>query len=111
MKTKTVERLMNETPEHIKQQVSDYADNLVNRIQSSIDWLVDQIKNEDHHTEGELGNSCIDVNTLLMLCEQAKAMHKEEIVDAYTECWMNDGGNGFHKVKEAESYYNETYNK
>ena len=29
MKTKTVERLMNETPEHIKQQVSTYADNLV----------------------------------------------------------------------------------
>jgi hypothetical protein len=29
MKTKTVERLMNETPEHTKQQVSEYADNLV----------------------------------------------------------------------------------
>jgi len=29
MKTKTVERLMNETPEHIKQQVSDYADKVV----------------------------------------------------------------------------------
>jgi hypothetical protein len=29
MKTKTVERLINETPEHIKQQVSEYADNIV----------------------------------------------------------------------------------
>jgi hypothetical protein len=29
MKTKIVERLMNETPEHVKQQVSEYADNLV----------------------------------------------------------------------------------
>ena len=29
MKTKTVERLMNETPEHIKQQVSAYADKVV----------------------------------------------------------------------------------
>lgn len=29
MKTKTVERLIDETPEHIKQQVSEYADNLV----------------------------------------------------------------------------------
>jgi hypothetical protein len=29
MKTKTVERLMNETPEHVKQQVSEYADNIV----------------------------------------------------------------------------------
>jgi len=41
--------------------------------------------------------------------QQAKQMEREQIVDAYTECWMNDGGNGFHKVKEAESYYNETY--
>jgi hypothetical protein len=40
---------------------------------------------------------------------EAKAMEKEQIVDSYIECWMNDGGNGFHKVKEAESYYNETY--
>jgi len=39
----------------------------------------------------------------------AKEMEHEQIIDAYTECWMNDGGNGFHKVKEAESYYNETY--
>ena len=29
MKSKTVERLINETPEHIKQQVSDYADRVV----------------------------------------------------------------------------------
>jgi HEPN domain-containing protein len=41
--------------------------------------------------------------------DQAKQMEKEQMIDAYTECWMNDGGNGFHKVKEAESYYNETY--
>jgi hypothetical protein len=29
MKTKTVERLLNETPEDVKKQVSTYADNLV----------------------------------------------------------------------------------
>jgi hypothetical protein len=31
MKTKTVERLMNETPEHVKQQVSEYADDVVQK--------------------------------------------------------------------------------
>ena len=31
MKTKTVERLMNETPEHIKQQVSTYADRIAKK--------------------------------------------------------------------------------
>ena len=29
MKTKIVERLINETPEHVKQQVSEYADDVV----------------------------------------------------------------------------------
>ena len=44
--------------------------------QTAVEWLEIEIKNEDHHTEGELGNSCIDVNTLLMLLEQAKQMDK-----------------------------------
>jgi hypothetical protein len=46
--------------------------------QTAVDWLEIQIKNEDHHTEGELGNACIDVNTLLMLVEQTKEMEKQE---------------------------------
>jgi hypothetical protein len=64
----------------------------------SIYWLLDKIISKKH-TDSELN----------YIFQQAEAMHKKEIVDAYTECWMNDGGNGFHKVKEAESYYNETY--
>lgn len=36
MKTKTVERLINETPEHIKQQVSEYADNVVQNSASFV---------------------------------------------------------------------------
>lgn len=70
--------------------------------QTAVNWLIDQIKNEDYHTEGELGNSCIDVNTLLMLCEQAKQMEKEQIIDA---CW--EGGQG--NINQCEDYYNETY--
>ena len=42
--------------------------------QTAIQWLEIEIKNEDHHTEGELGNACIDVNTLLMLVEQAATL-------------------------------------
>ena len=49
----------------------------------ALEWLQKEIKNEDHHTEGELGNACIDVNTLLMLFEQAKEMEKGQIIDAY----------------------------
>jgi hypothetical protein len=52
---------------------------------TAIDWLEQEIKNEDHYTEGELGNACIDINTLLMLVEQAKEMHKQEISDEEIE--------------------------
>jgi saccharopine dehydrogenase-like NADP-dependent oxidoreductase len=71
--------------------------------QTAVEWLVEEInKNgEEIHKNGNW------IPTHMI--EQAKQMEKEQIVDAYTECWMNDGGNGFHKVKEAESYYNETY--
>jgi len=64
--------------------------------QTAVEWLANYIK-------GITDLNCDEI------IEQAKQMEKEQIVDAYTECWMNDGGNGFHKVKEAESYYNETY--
>jgi hypothetical protein len=77
---------------------------------SSIEWLVDQFKEYDFSEEDGMYLIKIPSWLLAEKEEKAKVMHKEEIVDAYTECWMNDGGNGFHKVKEAESYYNETYN-
>jgi hypothetical protein len=64
--------------------------------QTAVEWLASYIK-------GITDLNCDEI------IEQAKQMEREQIVDAYTECWMNDGGNGFHKVKEAESYYNETY--
>jgi hypothetical protein len=77
--------------------------------QTAVEWYA----NASHElivkkTKGEINH----VELLTMhhnLIQQAKQMEREQIIDAYTECWMNDGGNGFHKVKEAESYYNETY--
>ena len=73
-----------------------------NKKQNSVDWLISCIT-EDQMVKAK------SLNEWLEIFEQAKAIHKEEIVDAYIECWMNDGGNGFHKVKEAEQYYNETF--
>ena len=77
--------------------------------QSSIEWLNVELTslNFDYLT-GQVNNSEFSERNKLIM-EQAKAMHKEEIENAYVECWMNDGGNGFHKVKEAEQYYNETF--
>lgn len=39
--------------------------------------LLDFINNEDNHTEGELGNSCIDVNTLINFVTQTKSWEVE----------------------------------
>ncbi len=42
--------------------------------------------------------------------EEAIQMEREQITDAYVECWMYDDGNPFRKVKEnAQQYYEQTY--
>jgi hypothetical protein len=75
--------------------------------QTAIQWLEIEIKNEDHHTEGELGNACIDVNTLLMLVEQAREMEKEQIVD-FAYVIADDLACGVFRDKEAmEKRYDE----
>jgi hypothetical protein len=43
------------------------------------------------------------------ILEQAKAMHRKEIEDAYVECYMNHVGNGESILREANSYYKNTY--
>ena len=79
--------------------------------QSSIEWLdVELTSLHFDYLTGQVNNSEFNERKKLIM-EEAKSMHKEEIEDSYIECWMNDGGNGFHKVKEAEQYYNETFNK
>ena len=66
--------------------------------------MVEKIKNEDHHTEGELGNSCIDVNTLLILLEQAKKLEKQQIIDTWDMGRFN-----IDAIGNGEEYYNETF--
>ena len=59
--------------------------------QSSIDWLIEQVKKEHPFWTD--------------IFEQAKAMHKEEIKNA----WINSLTKGdYHS---SEEYYNETFNK
>ena len=77
--------------------------------QSSVRWAIEQYsKIHSLWVLGEIGVQTFN-RVYNEIIEKGDAMHKEEITDAYIECWMNDGGNGFHKVKEAEQYYNETF--
>jgi hypothetical protein len=63
-----------------------------NKQQTAVEWL-SEIDKYRHITIEEW--------------EQAKEMHKEEIINAHTIGYVIGGGNGY--IHEPEQYYNETY--
>ena len=78
-------------------------------MKTAVEWLVEAYE--------ELNKRCLD-GTLSWfkysdekrkLEKQAKQIEKEQIINAYCECWGNDGGNANDKEYEAIQYYNETY--
>ena len=73
-----------------------------NNKQSSIDWLIKQIKH-DHNEK------CLTGLEWMKIFEQAKAMHKEEIKNAVGvgSQFDRDYLYGYHD--KAEQYYNETF--
>ena len=80
-----------------------------NNKQSSVEWLFDQLEEKGGAWENasiRRVEISIDVSEYLALKEQAKAMHKEEIEDAYDNGWeINNDQHKFDPIK----YYNETY--
>ena len=72
--------------------------------QSSIEWLMEQITYDNGF--GKRSNSYSDSVDLSAYFEKAKAMHKEEIENAY---W--DGGQWVPlSGSQCEEYYSETFN-
>jgi hypothetical protein len=66
--------------------------------QTAIEWLVEQLDGENHLTDNEIKR----------ILKQAKAMEKEQIVDAALE--LNPGNIPPKLVKElAKQYYNKTF--
>ena len=47
-----------------------------------------------------------DIKTLI---QQAKAMEKEQMKDAFVECWKLNVPDGIECKLDAEQYYNETF--
>jgi hypothetical protein len=71
--------------------------------QSSIDWFQEQII--------QIVNGTCEL-TEIQIFEQAKAMHKEEIIDAFyegIEKESNEHGAMYLDKTEAKQYYNETF--
>ena len=76
--------------------------------QTAVEWLVNELKKSKHWYRliNEVHqNSTINRDVI----EQAKAMEKEQIVDAYNNADAVDENNiGW---KNSDQYYNETYEK
>ena len=68
--------------------------------QSSIDWLVEEINKQ---------KAWADPSNLEPIIKQAKAMHKEEIVDAYREGRTDQQSQEAFYHRNAELYFNETF--
>jgi hypothetical protein len=61
--------------------------------QTAVTFLVEQLDGENHLTDNEIKR----------IIQQAKAMEKEQIIDAYKHNSM------IRTISKAEQYYNETF--
>jgi hypothetical protein len=75
--------------------------------QTAVEWLVEQLSSSKYiynlMEEIECQSTIVQPN----IFQQAKAMEKEQIIDAYS----NNGWNDEDQRANAEQYYNETYKK
>jgi len=71
-------------------------------MKTAVEWLLDILITENEVTlKGEN----------FKLFEMAKAMEKEQIIDAFVECWKENMPEGYECKQSAEYYYNETFKK
>ena len=72
---------------------------------TAVEWLQEQLECFGNKHELQVSWATVDE-----LVEQAKAMHKEEIVEAYREgrTDQQSASDSFYN-RNAESYYNETF--
>jgi len=71
--------------------------------QTSIDFLIEQIEIILKLNNVQL-SAGYTIHTILPIIEKLKAIHKEEIKEAWLDGVMN-----WDSEKEAEQYYNETF--
>ena len=64
--------------------------------QTAVEWMVLKM------TSG-------NIFSFEVVIEKAKQMEKEQIKDAFVECWKSNVSEGIECKLSAEEYYNETY--
>ena len=72
--------------------------------QTAIDWLVEQLENVDYNPLEKGGYDTAKKRII----EQAKAMEKEQITEAYDD-GLFDGSMDIVKDRMYKKYYNENY--
>ena len=64
--------------------------------QTAVEWLIEQWP-------------ILESQIPERILEQAKDMEKEQIEDAFVECWKANMPDGYECKLSAEEYYNETF--
>jgi len=74
--------------------------------QTAVEWLIKELINYDKLLDGKRKNDDATVFKAnpTKIYDQAKAMEKEQIIDAWDNGCEDDG-----IIDNAEQYYNETY--
>ena len=77
--------------------------------QTAVEWLSKQISSSKYFyklMEDIQSRSTIAQSDIF---EQAKEMEKEQMKDAFVECWKSNVPDGIECKLDAEQYYNETF--
>jgi len=82
--------------------------------QTAVDWLIEQLKKAEY-----LGTFCTadaiaeEKQKMLLICQQAKEMEKEQILDSYdigfADGWDDVKYDDESAYLDSEDYYNKTY--
>jgi hypothetical protein len=76
--------------------------------QTAVDWLIEKVNGQSTGLGMYGMNVRIDIPADVI--QQAKEMEKEQMIDAWSNGWLNDYQSDEDVKNSAEHYYNETFN-
>jgi HEPN domain-containing protein len=76
--------------------------------QTAVEWFAEQI--ESGKIEIVYSDKIHSIKCIPEIIQQAKEMEKQQIIDAFVECWKENMPEGYECKQSAEQYYNETFN-
>jgi hypothetical protein len=74
--------------------------------QTAVEWLVEELSD----VLGPMDTNSIRDLLLMDAISRAKEMEKEQMVDAWSDGWLNDYEYDEDVKNSAEQYYNKTFN-